>query len=74
MADIGNDTITDYAVGSETLQFDATLWGGALDQAYLDSISGTVSGMLVLDFGAGGSVTFETLSDNTGLLADISLI
>lgn len=70
----GDDTIRDYVEGEDGLVIDSGLWGGAQTQAYLDSISDTSSGDLVLDFGAGGSITFAGVTTNAGLLDDIALI
>ncbi|WP_272490670.1 calcium-binding protein [Mesobacterium pallidum] len=73
-AGIGAMTILDYDRGIDALVFDAALWGGVLDQARLDALSGLdARGDLVLDFGGGASVTFDGLAGNAGLLADIVL-
>ncbi|MBS0125256.1 BMP family ABC transporter substrate-binding protein [Thetidibacter halocola] len=70
---INADTVTDFEVGIDALQVSSALWTGAVDQVYLDSISDTTSGSLVLDFGSGQSVTFTNLASNAGLLDDIVL-
>lgn len=73
-ASIDADVLSDYATGTDALQIDTTLWGGPLNQTRLNAISDTSSGMLVLDFGNGDSLTFETLTSNAGLLGDITLV
>ncbi|WP_238364499.1 calcium-binding protein [Mesobacterium pallidum] len=73
-ATIGDMVITDYAVGEDDLTFAAALFGGSLTQAGLDALSDTTSGTLVLEFAGGGSITFEGLATNAGLLADIVLV
>ena len=73
-ARIDQDVIRDYDIGLDSLRIDASLFGGTLTQSHLDSISDTASGVLVLNFGNGDSVTFEGLTDNLGLLSDITLV
>ncbi|MBS0125003.1 hypothetical protein [Thetidibacter halocola] len=73
-ADINADTVTDYAVGQDALQIDAGLWGGALNQARIDTLSSVSGGNLVLDFGGGHSITFTGVTSNTGMIDDITLL
>ncbi|MCT4553430.1 MAG: Ig-like domain-containing protein [Pelagimonas sp.] len=73
-ATIEDVTVSDFGTGADVLEIDTALWGGPLTQAHLDALSDTSSGTLVLEFGAGQSITLTGLSSNAGLLDDILLI
>lgn len=67
-------TLTDFELGTDVIHIASSLWTGSFDQASLDSMSNTAGGGLVLALGGGGSLTFDTLTSNAGLLDDIILV
>lgn len=71
---IDDDTVTDYAVGVDSLHFSTTLWGGALDQTRLDALAAPVAGDLVFNFDNGDSLTLDGIGSTAGLLGDILLL
>ncbi|QBF33912.1 hypothetical protein [Thalassococcus sp. S3] len=68
------DVITDFTVGTDTLQFASALVGGRGAARVVNELA-TVTGQGVLfDFGAGHSVLLEGLSSTAGLVGDIVLV
>ncbi len=73
-ADFGQDQITDFLLGTDILQLQEAIWGGGLSAVQIvDQFGTVVNGEAVLDFGGGNTITFETLSEVTGLESAIFL-
>ncbi len=70
----GNDVITDYELGVDSLQISTSLWTGALDQATLDLMADLTGPDLVLNFDSGDTLTLTGITSTAGLLTDITLI
>ena len=71
---MGRDVITDFTIGTDSLQIDAGLWSGSLTQTWLAQLSTFDDGDLLLDFGGGDSLRLEGVTSTAGLLDDITLI
>ena len=72
---MSTDTITDFASGSDMLQFNQGLWGGGLStQQVVNQFASVQSGNVVFDFGNGRSVTLLDVTDTAGLANDLVLV
>ena len=68
--DAGQDTVTDFDAGRDTLVLDRALWGGAdLDAGQILAFARLEGGAAVFDFGGGASLRLEGVS-NLPTLAD----
>ena len=66
----GHDTVTDYTVGTDFLNFDDALWDGtALTNSEIMDFATVQNGDVVFDFGGGVLVTLEGVESLNGLEA-----
>ncbi|WP_303472847.1 MULTISPECIES: hypothetical protein [unclassified Marinovum] len=75
---IGNDTITDFADGSDLLRLDDALWSasvtGTLTAAQvIDMFGDDSSGTLVLDFGGGNTITLNGITSGIGFESNVEI-
>ncbi|SLN39452.1 Bifunctional hemolysin/adenylate cyclase precursor [Roseovarius litorisediminis] len=71
---LGQDTITDFEVGADILQFDNALWSGNLTAAQVVSSFATAAGgNVVFDFGL-DTLTLEGLLTTAGLADDLAIV
>ena len=71
----GADTVLGFENDLDVIQIDDALWGGGLtEQEVVDTYGSLVDGRVVLDFGAGNSVTITGLSATQDLVDDLVFI
>jgi len=68
----GDDTVTDFQTGVDTLRLDDAIWGGGLTSAQIVSqFASVVDGDVVFDFEDGYSITLDGVSSTVGLVDDL---
>lgn len=71
----GRDRVLDFRPGTDRLQLDDALWGGAaLSPAQVLALGRVVAGDAVFDFGGGDVLTLAGITDIAGLAADLILV
>ncbi|NEY89707.1 S8 family serine peptidase [Tabrizicola oligotrophica] len=71
----GQDRITDWTDGSDTLRLDDALWGGGMTATEVVAGFGAViSGSVVLSFSAAMVLTLNGVSDLNALVDDITIV
>ncbi|EIE49042.1 M10 family peptidase [Citreicella sp. 357] len=71
----GDDLVTDYQLGIDSLTFSQEIWNGGLTVAQaVDSFAEVVSGSLVFTFEPGYSVTLEGIVGTAAIADDITLV
>ena len=71
---IGHETVVDFVIGTDALEFNARLWNGDLTATYLDSIAQVTTDGVVLDFGNDQSVALLGLTTTEGLWNDVVVV
>lgn len=73
-ANIGSNTITDYAIGTDALVLDSQIWGGGLSVAQVAANFELTQNGARLDGINGNSILLADLNTVTGLIDDLTLL